>query len=415
MNNLKKIYEKFGENFCLAPFLEGFYQTNGATQQNSIRPCSLITFGDGKEWDITGNSILESRNNQSWKDLRKIMLTDSGFNDAISCKTCIDSEKCGTKSPRQAANEFFIEFLNVDIIEEVEKIINNNLESNAIFSLDYFPSNYCNYSCIMCAGGASSKRLTFEKKIGQVTGYSHHNNEVDGDFYELLDRVEIINFTGGETLLQKQVHTLIDYLSKNNISRNVTVSMLTNGSKFPEGKLYEKLKEFKKVVYTISVDGIGDTIEYQRRGSDWETVKNTALKFFHESPFHPTVNFVVTSVSVLSAIDFLDWCYQNEIKFFSFSPVFGKNYLRVSSMPLELRNLALDRLHAAIPRYEEISTQGNYMNNFLRGINDVIGIIEANPFNEKDYKKFIEQIKIEDAASKRPLVECVPEWADYIR
>ena len=68
MNDINAIYETFGKDICLCPFLGGFYQTNNVTPEgingeiNSIRPCSLIR-SDGQPWNITSNSILDTRNN----------------------------------------------------------------------------------------------------------------------------------------------------------------------------------------------------------------------------------------------------------------------------------------------------------------------------------------------------------------
>ena len=83
-------------------------------------------------------------------------------------------------------------------------------------------------------------------------------------------------------------------------------------------------------------------------------------------------------------------------------------------MPLELRELALKRLRNALPKYQEVSKLGKYMDGFARGIEQLISTIENNPYSEKDYNLFLEHIKKEDAISSRPLKECVPEWANYI-
>ena len=415
MNDINAIYEAFGKDICLCPFLGGFYQTNNVTQQgnngetNSIRPCSLIR-SDGQPWNITSNSISDTRNNVKWKVLRKQML-DGEFKNIHDCRTCTYTEKLGGTSPRMSANDFFVEFLDIDIIAEVNKIIKNNLESDAVYALDYYPSNYCNYACIMCSGGASSKRHTMEVRLG--SDQKIFINDVDHDFYELLNDVQILNLTGGETILQKQAIELIDYLIEKDLAKNIIVTLLTNASGFPD-KVYDKFKQFKRVLYTISVDGLGDVIEYQRRGCKWETVEENALRLCNDPDVHTVVNYVATAVNLPTAVDFIDWCYKNEIKFFSISPVVRCDHLGAGAMPPELRELALTRLRNALPRYQEVSKLGNYMNNFARGIEQLISTIENNPYNEQDYKKFIKHIKQEDAVSKRPLVECVPEWFNYI-
>lgn len=414
MNDINAIYAEFGKDICLCPFLGGFYQTNNVVPENkggeinSIRPCSLIR-SEGSPWNVN-STIKDTRNNPKWKTIRKQML-DGDFQNIHDCRTCTYTEKLGGTSPRMSANDFFVEFLDIDIIAEIKHIIKNNLESNAIYALDYYPSNYCNYACIMCSGGASSKRHTMEVRFGSTQKI--YINDVDSDFYEQLKNVQILNLTGGETILQKQAIELIDYLIENDMAKDIIVTLLTNASGFPD-KVYDKFKQFKRVLYTISVDGLGSVIEYQRRGCKWPTVEANALRLCNDPDVHTVVNYVATAVNLPSAMDFIDWCYANEIKFFSISPVVRCDHLGASAMPPELRELALERLYAGRERYKDTHLLGNYMENFARGIEQLISTIENNPHSEQDYQQFVEHIQNEDAVSSRPLVECVPEWANYI-
>ncbi len=78
------------------------------------------------------------------------------FHDIHDCRSCSYNEKSGVSSPRQQNNKFLAQFLQSDIVSEVYQIINDDYNVHDIITLDYYPSNYCNYSCVMCAGGASS-------------------------------------------------------------------------------------------------------------------------------------------------------------------------------------------------------------------------------------------------------------------
>ena len=338
-------------------------------------------------------------------------MLDGKFHDIHDCRTCTYTEKLGGTSPRMSANDYFVEYLDVDIIAEVNSIIENDLNSESVYALDYYPSNYCNYACIMCSGGASSKRHTLEVRLG--SDQKIYINDVDQDFYDRLKDVQILNLTGGETILQKQAIQLIDYLIEQDMAKDIIVTLLTNASGFPE-KVYDKFKQFKRVLYTISVDGLGSVIEYQRRGCKWPTVEENALRLSRDPDVHTVVNYVATAVNLPSAMDFIDWCYENEIKFFSISPVVRCDHLGASAMPPELRKLALERLYAGREKYKDTHLLGNYMDGFARGIEQLISTIENNPYNEADYQKFLEHIKEEDSVSDRPLVACVPEWANYI-
>jgi hypothetical protein len=213
--------------------------------RNSVRPCSIVRSDDMQKWDIENDSVQASRNSTAWIQMRKDF-SQGKLHTIGDCRDCSYNEKSGTTSPRQMNNKFYSEFLSIDIVKEVKDIIDNEFKVRDIITLDYYPSNYCNYQCVMCAGGASSQRLTYEIKILNRQGKIELNSP-DPDFYDVLDRAEIINFTGGETVLQKQVHDIMDYLISKGISQRIMITLLTNASSDPD-RLLDKFRHFKKVI-----------------------------------------------------------------------------------------------------------------------------------------------------------------------
>ena len=169
INTLERIYNELGENICLYPFFGAFYQTNNVIpslssgRPNSVRPCSIVMSDNVEKWNITTNSITDARNSQAWKKMRTDF-TQGKFHQIHDCRSCSYNEKSGTTSPRQMNNKFYSEFLSVDIVSTVKHIQETN-QVKDIITLDYYPSNYCNYSCVMCDGGASSQRQVYEVKV----------------------------------------------------------------------------------------------------------------------------------------------------------------------------------------------------------------------------------------------------------
>jgi sulfatase maturation enzyme AslB (radical SAM superfamily) len=257
----------------------------------------------------------------------------------------------------------------------------------------------------MCSEGASTGRFTFKKSIKQIIDINAKVviNERDKDFYKILDHVEIINFTGGETILQKQVHDLIDYLIENDIAKNIAISLLTNASSYPT-KLIEKFKQFKNIFYTTSIDGIGDVIEYQRRGSDWRTVEDSALKL--QATFGSTVNYVLTAVNVFSLLEWIDWLQKHNINDRIFiSVVLNNDWLSAAVIPPELKTALIDKLKANRDNYSQMV--------YKDMIDKVIRILSNVEYKPELLPQFISTIKIEDSASKKSLIEIVPEWKPY--
>jgi len=410
---VKKLYDKYGDKICLAPFLNNFYTTShivgkDQTAINQIKPCTVIK--SNNEWNIQNSSISDSRNNIHWKNLRSAMLNGQ-LDQLHGCRDCSGAEKLGASSSRQLNNEYLFEHLDLDIMAEIEKIINNGLTVDSVHALDYMPSNYCNYACVMCIAGASSQRHVFEIKNGAKT--KNVTNPVESDFFDLLKDVKILGFTGGETILQPEVHKVIDQIIEKDLAKNMIITMLTNASDFPD-EMVEKFKHFKKVLYTVSIDGIGEIIEYQRRGADWNTVEKNTIKIHQTPVVHEIVNHVVSAINILHAMDFVDWCHANDMKFIAISPVYQQNTLGVAALPPELRTVALERLKNGRKRYEHYRTgYTNHEKNWLDTIDRLISSVENVEFSPDALQKFIKHIELEDMFSKRPLREVVPEWAPW--
>ena len=408
--DVKKLYDKYGDRMCLAPFVNSFYSTCGVvdpdqTVSNFVRPCSVIQAGP--QWDVQQSSITDSRNSAIWKDLRQSFI---GGEMPTACGTCTNAERVGASSPRQLNNEYLFEHLDIDIMSTVEQIVNNNLTVSSVYALDYMPSNFCNYACVMCYSGASSQRYTFDIKQGIKSKYEI--NPVDRDFFDIIKDVKILGFTGGETILQPEVNRLIDYVIEHGLAADMIITILTNASDFPDS-LIEKFRQFKRVLYTVSIDGVGDVIEYQRRGAKWDKIQKNVAKIY-ASPVHEIVNHVVTAINVLTAMDFVDWCHDNNLKFANVSHVF-QEHLGIAAMPPELKALALSRLRAGRQRYEHylLPEYVNYESGYVQTIDRLISTIEHVEFKPDALKRFVSHIELEDLASKKPLREVVPEWAPW--
>ena len=426
MNSIENIYQELGENICLYPFFGAFYQTNNVvptaveSMPNSVRPCSIVMADDRHKWDIVDASVHNSRNTPAWKQMRQDFV-DNKFHEIYDCRSCSYNEQSGTTSPRQQNNKFLAQFLQTDIVSEVKHMMANNNTVEDIVTLDYYPSNYCNYSCIMCAGGASSQRQTFEVK---VLKYDQKIvlNAADPDFFAALEKVQLINFTGGETALQKQVHDIMDYLIEKDLAKNILITLLTNASS-SANDLDEKFRKFKQVIYNVSIDGIGQVIEYQRRGAKWSRVEPNALELMNHAYISTVINYVLTGVNVLSAMDFVNWAYDagfgphnpedQQGSFINVSPVFRVDHLGVAALPSELRELALDRLKQGRQRFE--SSTEIFDTYYTQLVDRFISVIETTLHNPTYLPKFIKHIQLEDSVSKTKLTEVVPEWTPYFQ
>lgn len=413
MNNIDDIYKEFGSNFCLRPFIGAFYSTQseiktGQTPANLLKPCCV--FDPEKKYKVVDQTLIESLNNPEWIELRK-QFVQGNFHQIKNCSACIDAEVQGGASPRLGFTQMAAEHNTSNLIAEIKAIIDNNFLVTKILDLDYFPSNYCDYSCIMCDSAASSQRATFEIKVLGQPQRQRVINSTDQDFFDLLRTAEVINFTGGETLLQKQVLQVIDFLIQEDLAKNVTIFLLTNGSSFPD-ELDAKFRKFRCVIYMVSVDGTGAIAEYQRRNSNWPTVQQNALKLIHHDFISTVVNYVLTAVNALDFMSFADWVYDNSVEFISLSNVY-QPHLSVGVFPQELKELCLTRLDAGIKKYSTGTSKEH--RDTVRYIQQAKTMIENTVPCTELLPEFINHIRKEDSVSKRTLTEVVPEWAPYFK
>ena len=156
--------------------------------------------------------------------------------------------------------------------------------ANQITRWDLRPGNTCNLKCAMCNPWNSSKWYedidVFKKYRGQVINENNRQarESLDWDWiYEnCVDKAEMIYIAGGEPFYMKTVQKFLKQLSNHEWNCNNTrIQIQTNGvSNTP--KLLNILSKFKKLEFSISVDGWGsvnDLIRFPTKHKDF--LKNT--------------------------------------------------------------------------------------------------------------------------------------------
>lgn len=397
---LEEIYKEFGDQICLYSYLGGFFDGK------ALFPCTEIHSNDVR-WFV-GKDIKSTYSNEFWRNMRRHFATKTCHENEY-CHVCSFNEKNNFSSSRIAGNRMFTEIMPDEVIETVRNIQNNDFDSEIKY-FHWFPSHYCNFECIMCSRASSTRREAFENKnnlnrdILPIIPTAENKKEV----YEILKKVNGIGLTGGETILQPEVHEALDYLISIDRAKYVRINLLTNASSFPD-KLVAKFKKFKEVTYSVSIDGTDDIIEYQRRGAVWKEVAANTLKIRDNFPM--VINFVVTSVSIFGVIDFLRWARSHEFNHITFFPVKEPGeHLSLDTMPDKLKKNLLEKLYNEKINYSGDNNFDKFYSNLLES---VIVLLEQSKYDFSLMQTFIERIKLEDAVSKKPLVEVVPEWKQY--
>lgn len=180
------------------------------------------------------------------------------------CISCVHNEQIGKQSKR---------------IRSLQR------PADQITRWDLRPGNTCNLKCAMCNPWNSSKWYedidVFKKYRGnQVINENNRQarESLDWDwiYKNCVDKAESIYIAGGEPFYMKSVQRFIKKLSQNEWNcKNTEILIQTNGVSNTPAFL-NSLSNFKKLSFSISVDGWGsvnDLIRFPTQHSDF--LKNT--------------------------------------------------------------------------------------------------------------------------------------------
>lgn len=219
-------------------------------------------------------------------ELKKVK--DSILNDVPHehCKGCYEMDRQGLTSTRANA------------LRDYPYYTKENIENSKIKYYDLRYNNLCNFSCRMCSPDFSSsigkEVIDFphlQKYYNNILPRKNKYESVAKDIENNLENVDRILFTGGEPLLIKDNLKILEKL--NQIGNTRCEILITTNCSVMNSDWLSAVKNFKRVHWTLSLDGIEKSAEYIRNGSDWPTIVknvNTILKLGHSVAINSTLS-----------------------------------------------------------------------------------------------------------------------------
>jgi sulfatase maturation enzyme AslB (radical SAM superfamily) len=295
--------EQIRNNFCPAPWVSLFYNTDKAS----------VCCAHEKQLKLSPKEFLSS---DYVKQLRQQFLAGE---KPSACNGCWRSEKNGLQSIRHNYLKG-----DYDLTAGVQ-----HMELRA--------SNLCNYACIMCNADDSSEIA------GEVRSITEENWS---EILELTSKLKIVILTGGEPMLIKKYYDLLEHMDKNK-----TLRIFTNCSVY-NPKFVERMLEYENVVLNLSIDGVNEIAENQRVGSKWTTVKENAIKFAR-LPIQIRIHSTITSYNILDISSLINFYIEmlevnSSIEFKMHSVNFPPN-LRFTNAP---KDRVKEQLQLAIGKLE---------------------------------------------------------------
>lgn len=366
--------------------------------------CSANTnsadFGNIKDF----TSAEEIANTNAMKQIRADMLAGK---ENPACSKCYKEEAIGLESFRYHKNSD-IEHLNIDVDSLVDRTQPDGTLPD--FKMQYWDSrfsNICNYKCRMCGPDYSH---TWAEEMYRGTGrkdfviHAHNRQDYWSDIiarYGDLSKLNEVYFAGGEALYQAEHWQMLGHLDSLGL-HNIRITYTTNLSRlsFGQHRLEDYLTKFNNVLFIVSLDAVGPLLEYIRSGSNWEiTQKNiktimplAKLKF----------NVVITIYNILHLAELLDFAVKHTSNFegTDLTVAHHPDYQNIRNLPIELKDLARDRLLAS-SKYLQLNDK----------VDGVINYMYQAPLN--NWQNTIAQTNQLDKIRNENVLDVVPEFKDH--
>ena len=363
------------KHFCTAPWNLLYVSVDG-----SIQSCTR-----GK---ILGNardgSITKTLTNQKYQKLRQDILADEITDN---CKKCIQKENISSAGKYTGLRNHYNK---LGIHSTVDY---SDAKQFKLSALDLHWSSLCDLKCVTCWAFQSSSIAREENKPVNHTPPEVANEIID---YVVQNQSELkeIYMSGGEPTLIKYNLKLLKQIEKR---PDLLLRVNSNMQWKQDNQVLREVLKFPNVLFTCSIDGMGDEFNYIRRGGNWDrTIEN--IKFLRSFPNVDlranTVFFVLTAQELPAIIDY----FMDEVGSIDHTVnqlSMGQDRLRCRNLPDDIKNTVRKQLNKTFLKYKDnLNIAGNIKN----------CLIELDHDHDSDeYKNYFDKIDMLQGSNWRQL------------
>jgi MoaA/NifB/PqqE/SkfB family radical SAM enzyme len=301
------------------------YHELNLTTRGTLSNCCVQNLDVSIDWDSIDDLDEWFRNFAFFKQMRTLL--EQGV-ELTECESCWVQERDNIKSRREYKNDFY-------------KINKDNI---TIKKLDLRLNNKCNLQCKMCVPGSSDQIVKLGNQLYQegITDiiYNQSDHFTQSHTTKILDLViklpnlEMITFAGGEPFIMPEVEEfLLKMVNANKL--DVRIEFITNCTVI-KTEVINLLKNFKHVIISCSIDGIGDQLEYQRYPSKWKTIERNFKKIY-DTDFTIVLTPCISLLNLTDLHKFVDWANQYPRAIVFYNEVDSPTYLNFRYVPLSER------------------------------------------------------------------------------
>ncbi len=259
--------------------IDCFYAKNHALiwSDGSISPCCVYRTDEDPIGDYA--DVFEFFNSPEMEQLR----TDhSNGIKRPGCRKCWSVEDAGGGSYR---------------------IPSNPNHAGQLKGLDVAVGRTCTLKCLTCGPFASS---AWESELAsRGMGQSRMTLDIGDIPVQAYDHIEKLDIQGGEPFLSKKLPSILGYLVAKELSKKISLTIVTNVETFPDQRYTEPLKHFGKLLIKLSLDAVGPRNEYIRSGSRWENTMESFERWGRFKKDNPDSKIKLVISHTLSTFNFI--------------------------------------------------------------------------------------------------------------
>jgi len=381
------------KSFCLAPW---FSLVIGYKE---VRPCCLWVTGKENHWE----NIEEIKD--YWYSKKMKSVREKFLNGEIpdECRVCLQRIK-----PRSI---FYYEKIG----EYIDKSRINLTPPLKPLQMDLKLGTKCNLKCRMCGSWGSCNWTKTDKELNAID-MKFKRSEVDKydlDISQLKDSRDLFtdivrfDFKGGEPMLYNSMVEMIERLVEWNLTKNIRLSYVTNGSIVNEDAI-KLWRNFKQVRLVLSLDGVDDLF-YYIRGFDFKTYKRSIEIYNELENVKGLHNVAVSIYNILDINKINNWMMERNLNRFACKAsgcdpsydcnVLNPQYLDVRILPKKYKQLALKQFESGY--YKNIE-------NFIKWVKSIQDI----PENREQLELFVSFTKYMDKQKGTNFLDIKPEFKE---
>ena len=397
---------------CIAPF-----KCVAIDYDGNVKPDAIYKVPLG---NLNNHYLVDIWNDNPWTQLRK---DHSQFQQNKGCEKCYKKEELSGHSRR-----LFFETLFVDRATCYNnKPIVTDINTTSFLMLDVIPSNKCNLKCIHCSGAVSTAWVADEKKLlKNMTGYWRNSDYghfvlddsvIDNIFADtsVFEDLCYVAIRGGEPMYEPKNRAILQKLIDLGLNKQVTIDISTNATVDDE-QLFDHLRQFKSLIFYISIEGTGELYNYTRGGNNYDisVVENMIekLKTF-DNLEEVCITFTTMAANVFAIRD--AWNFVQKYKdfcSFSFSnTVVNPAYLSLDVLSAEMKEQAASMIEDIDDKIKWPG-QDNY---YSVGITKLAQQLKKPEHAEQQklWKYFKEYIIDLDKIRNTDFISAAPQFKEY--